>query len=52
MQSGTKLMSIENGSSYDGSNTSWKMYPKAELNLNLGSIFPQSVTKLATFFVV
>ena len=26
-----------------------KMTPKAELNLNLSSMFPQSVTKLTTF---
>ena len=30
-------------------NSPWKMSSKAEVKLNLSSIFPQSVTKLTTF---
>ena len=45
MQKEFKLMPIENSSG----NTLWKMISKVELNLNLSSIFPESVTKLTTF---
>ena len=49
MELGSKLIPMENISWQVGNITPWKMSPKAEINLNLGSILLQSITKITTF---